>query len=153
MSFQTIYSIIVLLFLFLSSIPIFALRRKEVTKDELEQHMAYIQMLGRFTGTNPNPNPNPSGHIRYSKEWKSWKRRFYNKDSTKGDKHVIWTKCAVCDTISATFPRWKRVTYIKASTRYMKALDIYYPVLYADPYNYYWGVCSKECLNMFYLGN
>jgi hypothetical protein len=90
--------------------------------------------------------------IKYSKEFKSWRRRF----KVFINEYYIWTRCCVCNTVTlAKFPKWKRLRVVCAKKPYGEYIKCFYvPFIHeALEYTVYWGMCSDECLNMFYLGN
>jgi|ERR1035438_5620906 hypothetical protein len=94
--------------------------------------------------------------IDYSADFKSWRRKFKEGGILGTGDHFLWTKCCVCKTVTlATFPRWKRLRIVKAKKPYGEFITCFYtPFIHlAFEYNVYWGMCSDECLNFFYLGN
>jgi hypothetical protein len=85
----------------------------------------------------------------YNKEWKSWRRSAIGKKDYDETERVLWTKCCVCQKVTrANLPWWKKVTFIKSPFDFKSAFK---PFI-TGRWNI-WGVCSDECLNMFYLGN
>lgn len=85
--------------------------------------------------------------IYYTGEVKSWRKTAPTEAGTE-PRH-LWIKCAVCDVTRVTHPWYKRVRYVRAEN-----VDSHFTPM-AIKYNgsRVWGMCSDECLNMFYLGN
>lgn len=86
----------------------------------------------------------------YNKEWKSW-RKIATRVTGYGEheERVLWTKCCVCQKVTrASLPWWKRVIFIRTSFDFKSTFKPFIKGQWAI-----WGVCSEECLNMFYLGN
>lgn len=86
----------------------------------------------------------------YNKEWKSWRRSALEKRKEFSDaERVLWTKCCVCQKVTrANLPWWKRVRYVRSDWE----LEGFYKPFVRGMWSI-WGMCSDECLNMFYLGN
>ena len=95
-------------------------------------------------------------NIQYSDDFKSWRRKFKEQGFLGSGHPLLWAKCCVCKTVTlAKFPRWKRLRVVCATKPYGEFLKCFYvPFIHLrNEYNVYWGMCSDECLNMFYLGN
>jgi len=95
----------------------------------------------------------PVGYMKveYTQDFKSW-RRNVRIQAGIGDS-VLWTKCCVCKKVTlATLPWWKRVRYVRGMCGTGQS-TFYAPVNIRYNGTRIWGMCSDECLNMFYLGN
>lgn len=90
--------------------------------------------------------------LEYIDEWKSWMKKARPRPYVK---HVLWDRCCVCkNKTRANMPWWKPAIFIKAYSSYTtKDISFYYETFVSSSDCKIWGVCSKECLNMFYLGN
>jgi hypothetical protein len=86
----------------------------------------------------------------YNKEWRSFRRSALEKRKDYSDtERVLWTKCCVCQKVTrANLPWYKRVIFIRSPFAFESTFKPFIQGRWAT-----WGVCSDECLNMFYLGN
>lgn len=89
----------------------------------------------------------------YTKEKRKWRKSVKFGYSER----ILWYKCCVCQKNSrATIPWYRRVWFIWAGIQKKTNYFYKYFALIDDNYSrnkVVYGVCSKECLNMFYLGN
>lgn len=66
---------------------------------------------------------------------------------------VLWVKCPVCSTTRATLPWWKRIYFVKSNHSFGNPPKYHFESFCITERTLIWGLCSDECLNMFYLGN
>lgn len=90
--------------------------------------------------------------MRYTKDWKSWRREVRVESFYKYNR-CLWTICCVCKTVTlARFPWWKRLRLVRGVAPMRSAFFRPFGVSSSSD-ACIWGMCSDECLNMFYLGN